>query len=275
MTGFMPLTASMSPLGAPAAFAPGAFGQAFPAVNSADAQAAMGIPPQEMQMAPSGVFGGGAENFTPSWELQLSMFMGKPAAMTAAQGSMGTCERMLQQVQEMRSRFQSLFLLGFMLELLEMLLVLFANQGDDKNPQAGSAGAANPGIGGGSDAGVPQAQAGSVNADGSVSTVMRQGKPIGASIAPAFDAMVAAARQDGVELKITSGYRSHAQQTALWNANPTPGMVARPGTSMHEKGQAIDFANTPGAYAWLKRNASRFGLHNYPREAWHYSTNGH
>jgi len=43
---------------------------------------------------------------------------------------------------------------------------------------------------------------------------------------------------------------------------------------MHEQGSAIDFANTRGAYAWLKRNAARFGLINYPREAWHYSTNG-
>jgi hypothetical protein len=53
--------------------------------------------------------------------------------------------------------------------------------------------------------------------------------------------------------------------------------TAIPGTSMHEKGLAIDFSNVTSAKSkWLKDNAARFGL--YPctcGEAWHYSTNGH
>lgn len=104
--------------------------------------------------------------------------------------------------------------------------------------------------------------------------VARQGHYIGAHIADKFDAMVAAAARDGVRLVINSGYRSRAEQEALWRANPNPKYVARPGTSNHEQGNAIDFANTAGAWAWLKRNATRFGFHNYPPEPWHYSLDG-
>lgn len=45
-----------------------------------------------------------------------------------------------------------------------------------------------------------------------------------------------------------------------------PGRAAKPGTSNHEKGVAIDFKNTPGAWDWLKKNAQRFGLKNLPSE---------
>jgi LAS superfamily LD-carboxypeptidase LdcB len=60
----------------------------------------------------------------------------------------------------------------------------------------------------------------------------------------------------------------------LWDANPDPTYVARPGTSNHEKGNAIDFVDAGGALAWLRENASKFGFYNYPAEPWHYSTNG-
>jgi len=124
--------------------------------------------------------------------------------------------------------------------------------------------------------GAPGTNIRSNNSTSNVNTVVRQGKPIGANIAPAFDAMVAAAKKDGVDLRIESGFRSHQEQIALWNKyGQNPARVARPGTSNHEKGNAIDFANTPGAYAWLKNNAARFGLKNYPPEPWHYSTDGH
>lgn len=113
-----------------------------------------------------------------------------------------------------------------------------------------------------------------VNIGGPQPAVVRQGKYIGVAIADKFDAMVAAAARDGVHLLIKSGMRSHAEQEALWRANPDPRYVARPGTSNHEKGNAIDFADTRGAWAWLKRNATRFGFHNYPPEPWHYSLDG-
>jgi hypothetical protein len=113
-----------------------------------------------------------------------------------------------------------------------------------------------------------------VDIGGPQPAVVRQGHFIGLAIADKFDAMVAAAKADGVSLEIESGYRSHAEQQKLWDANPNPKYVARPGTSNHEKGNAIDYKNTPGAWDWLKKNATRFGFHNYPPEPWHYSLDG-
>ena len=59
--------------------------------------------------------------------------------------------------------------------------------------------------------------------------------------------------------------------------------TAKPGTSMHERGLAIDFKygtqmseqfkDTPG-FTWLQRNAARFGLKNFWKEPWHWSTTG-
>ena len=104
---------------------------------------------------------------------------------------------------------------------------------------------------------------------------MRQGKYIGQGISKQFDAMVAAAKKDGVDLGIESGMRTRAEQQKLWDRyGHNTARVARPGTSNHEKGNAIDFKNTPGALAWLKQHAPSFGLHNYPKEAWHYSLDG-
>jgi hypothetical protein len=45
----------------------------------------------------------------------------------------------------------------------------------------------------------------------------------------------------GMPVPITSGYRSAAEQRALWAARATnPYPVARPGTSAHERGLAVD-----------------------------------
>ena len=107
------------------------------------------------------------------------------------------------------------------------------------------------------------------------------------------------ADRDGVSLG-GWGYRSTARQIELRRAHcgtsryaiyrmpssqcspPT----ARPGASMHEQGEAIDFykkgrngsAISIGGtreFRWLKRNANRFGFYNLPSEPWHWSTNGH
>ncbi len=58
--------------------------------------------------------------------------------------------------------------------------------------------------------------------------------------------------------------------------------TARPGTSMHERGLAIDFTHngriigrrSGAAWAWLNANAANYGLYNLPSEPWHWSTNG-
>jgi D-alanyl-D-alanine carboxypeptidase len=61
-------------------------------------------------------------------------------------------------------------------------------------------------------------------------------------LAPAMQAALARAQALlGQPVPITSGYRSPAEQAALWarrGSNPYP--VAPPGTSMHERGLAVD-----------------------------------
>lgn len=58
-------------------------------------------------------------------------------------------------------------------------------------------------------------------------------------------ALERADRMLGTPVPIASGLRSRAQQQALWDrrhSNPYP--VARPGTSHHERGQAVDVPRT-------------------------------
>jgi len=58
--------------------------------------------------------------------------------------------------------------------------------------------------------------------------------------------------------------------------------TAKPGSSMHELGLAIDFTSrgslissrSSPAYQWMAANAPRFGLRNLPAEPWHWSTTG-
>jgi LAS superfamily LD-carboxypeptidase LdcB len=103
---------------------------------------------------------------------------------------------------------------------------------------------------------------------------------------------------DAAEAGITmcgNGYRDPAAQIALRQANCGSSQyaiwempasycsppTARPGTSMHEQGLAIDFTvggTTIGygsaAYDWLQAHAADYGLFNLAGEPWHWSTNG-
>jgi hypothetical protein len=88
--------------------------------------------------------------------------------------------------------------------------------------------------------------------------------------ARAFDRMEAAAREDGVRLIITSGYRSDAEQAELFKRHPDSKWVAPPGKSLHRWGTELDLG-PPSAYGWLARNAGRFHfVQRYEWEAWHY-----
>jgi len=100
--------------------------------------------------------------------------------------------------------------------------------------------------------------------------VERQGHGMRPDVAAAFDRMVSAASAAGVALAINSGFRSDAEQAALFAANPNPTMVARPGQSLHRCGTELDIG-PPAAYGWLAANATRFGfIQRYSWEAWHY-----
>jgi len=104
------------------------------------------------------------------------------------------------------------------------------------------------------------------------------------------------ASSSGVSL-CGGGYRSPAGQIATRQANcgssyyaiyemppsqcspPT----ARPGTSMHEQGLAIDFTCNGGGvissrsspcFTWLAANGAGYGFYNLPSEPWHWSSTG-
>jgi hypothetical protein len=88
--------------------------------------------------------------------------------------------------------------------------------------------------------------------------------------AQAFDRMAAAARADGVSLIVVSGFRGYAEQAALFARHPDPKWVAPPGHSLHRLGTELDLG-PPSAYAWLARNAPRFGfVQRYGNEPWHF-----
>ncbi|MCB9372765.1 MAG: D-alanyl-D-alanine carboxypeptidase family protein [Microthrixaceae bacterium] len=132
------------------------------------------------------------------------------------------------------------------------------------------------------------ARAAGVDVSGSGSTVTVGGITVDASIAGQVEAMLNAARGDGLVLT-GSGWRSNTRQIQLrtingcpdvWTSSPSSCRVptAIPGTSMHERGLAIDFDNcsyrSSACYLWLAGNASRYGFYNLPSEPWHWSING-
>lgn len=104
--------------------------------------------------------------------------------------------------------------------------------------------------------------------------------------------MAAAAKEDGVELLVDSGYRSAWYQRKIFSRLMKKGRsfedlvryVAPPGYSEHMLGTVVDFspgnwrfAETP-AYAWLHTHAGEYGFsETYPRnnrhhpwESWHW-----
>lgn len=102
-----------------------------------------------------------------------------------------------------------------------------------------------------------------------------------------IDNLVKAAKADGVTLT-GSSFRSYDEQMALRRQNcPDPinspssacsPPTAKPGSSMHERGLAIDFkgcgTRATACYKWLAANASKYGMYNYDPEPWHWSTSG-
>jgi hypothetical protein len=98
----------------------------------------------------------------------------------------------------------------------------------------------------------------------------RQGKPMRPDVARALDRMAAAARADGVALVVVSGFRTNAEQAALFARHPDPQWVAPPGRSLHRLGTELDLG-PEAAYRWLAANAERFHfVQRYAWEPWHY-----
>lgn len=107
-------------------------------------------------------------------------------------------------------------------------------------------------------------------------------------IADPLGRMVLDAAIDGVTLT-GFGYRSTQEQIALRIAHCNGDIygrpasacsppTARPGSSLHEVGLAIDFnrcsSRSTACWIWLNQNAFAFGFENLPSEPWHWSTSG-
>jgi hypothetical protein len=98
----------------------------------------------------------------------------------------------------------------------------------------------------------------------------RDGEGMRPDVAAAYDRMAQAARAAGLDLVVSSGFRSDAEQAALFAAHPDPRWVAPPGRSLHRCATELDLGPS-SAYGWLAANAHRFGfVKRYSWEAWHF-----
>lgn len=114
-------------------------------------------------------------------------------------------------------------------------------------------------------------------------------------VLPYLEDLMEAAKEDGIELYVTSGYRSFETQQAIktqnritYGAGTANSFVADQGYSEHQLGTTVDFTTrmsgltaafeqTP-AYEWLQRRAYRYGfILSYPKgnsyyifEPWHW-----
>jgi peptidoglycan hydrolase-like protein with peptidoglycan-binding domain len=112
-----------------------------------------------------------------------------------------------------------------------------------------------------------------------------EGKLVEEHVARAFKRMEAAARRDGVELNIVSGFRTMAEQQELYRRYKagTGNLAAVPGYSNHQNGRALDLNVQTGSsdavgvgrvYNWLARHAGQYGFRRIPAEAWHWEYQG-
>ena len=114
-----------------------------------------------------------------------------------------------------------------------------------------------------------------------------------------FIAMANAAKADGVTLVLSSGYREHGYQEKVYNdmvyskgKSYADDYAARPGSSEHETGLALDILSTgegaytnnfdkTEAYRWLQVHSQEYGfilrypdgkehITGYKPESWHY-----
>ena len=105
----------------------------------------------------------------------------------------------------------------------------------------------------------------------------------------AFDKMATAAKQAGVTITIASGFRTIARQQYFWNCYQTGScnggnLAARPGTSNHGRGAALDLNTDCGSqsgsrpscggssvYQWLYNNGHNYGFtRTVQSEPWHW-----
>ena len=102
-------------------------------------------------------------------------------------------------------------------------------------------------------------------------------KPIEVATANAYVALQEAARQDGVGVRIVSGFRTMSQQEYFYgcytdcNCNNC-NLAARPGYSNHQSGHALDLnTSDSGVLTWLNAHGDEFGFaRTVASEPWHW-----
>jgi hypothetical protein len=92
----------------------------------------------------------------------------------------------------------------------------------------------------------------------------------------AFYKLHSAASKAGHRITISSGFRTLARQNYFWNCYQTKrcnngNLAARPGTSNHGVGKALDLSLSGAAYSWMRSNAQAHGfVRTVPTETWHW-----
>ena len=118
--------------------------------------------------------------------------------------------------------------------------------------------------------------------DGQMVSPLDVGNPVVGLLDPlllrAIQDAARAAADDGVDLRLTSGWRSRGFQQRLFDeavttygsADVASQFVASPDDSMHVRGRAVDVGPV-AADEWMIRNGARFGLCQiYANEIWHF-----
>lgn len=116
---------------------------------------------------------------------------------------------------------------------------------------------------------------------GTISPPYGKVERINPSLEARFLVAQAAARKDGIDLKLVSGFRSYERQRILFLAavekygsfNRAVRWVAPPEVSHHPLGLAIDvnYPTDPSGAAWLELNGYKYGLCRiFKNEWWHF-----
>lgn len=111
--------------------------------------------------------------------------------------------------------------------------------------------------------------------EAALTPISQSGHRLYAPAAQSWNNVIEAARRDGIELRITDSYRSYEQQVDLARRKglySEGGLAARPGTSNHGWGLAVDVdVRDATTREWLQINGPRFGwIESVPREPWHW-----
>ena len=110
-----------------------------------------------------------------------------------------------------------------------------------------------------------------------ITLVTVDGKKVEKDTANAYYVMAQAADKDGVTLKISSGFRTMAEQQYFYDCYVncscnSCNQAAQPGYSNHQSGHALDLnTSSGGVLAWLNAHGGAYGFaRTVPSEEWHW-----